>query len=130
VKFLLDENFPLPLHLRLVQEGFDAEHVIELGLRGVSDADLLKRLDAEPLVFLTNDSEFEDAAGRCAAQIIISRLPQRLPIAQRVEIWLKALADFRERKPAQRLFDLTPDGRIVPWEITEVGKGRIFTRPE
>jgi hypothetical protein len=104
VKFLLDENFPLPLHRKLLQEGFDAEHV-------------------------TNDTQFEDAAGKCLAQIIISRLPQRLPIAQRVDICLKALGDFREKKPAQKLFDLMADGRIVPWEIKEVDQGRIFTRP-
>lgn len=130
MKFLLDENFPLPLHRRLLQEGFDADHVIALGLRGVSDAELLRRLRAEPLVFLTNDTEFEDAAGKCLAQIIISRLPQRLPIAQRVDICVKALADFREQEPTQRLFDLMPDGRIVPWEIKEIGESRVLTRPE
>lgn len=56
MKFLLDENFPLPLYHRLRDKGYDAEHVIELGQRGVSDAILRERLAAEELVFLTNDA--------------------------------------------------------------------------
>ena len=56
--------------------------------------------------------------------MIISRLPQRLPIAQRVDIWLIALEAFLERKPAGRLFDLLPDGRVLAWEIREGSRER------
>ena len=117
MKILLDENFPLQLYHRLRQEGHDAEHVIALGRRGMSDSELRDRLDREELVFVTNDAEFEEVGGECRAQIIISRLPQRLPIAQRVDIWFAALHGFLERKPPEKLFDLLPDGTIVPWQI-------------
>ena len=70
-------------------------------------------------MFLTNDTEFEDLAAECHAQVIISRLPQRLAISQRVAIWLGALEGFLERKPTEKLFDLLPDGRILAWEIRE-----------
>lgn len=53
--------------------------------------------------------------------MIISRLPQRVPTSQRVEIWLKGLEAFFERRPAGKLFDLMPDGKIVAWEIKEPG---------
>ena len=38
MKILLDENFPLPLYRRLREKGYDAEHVIVLGQRGMPDA--------------------------------------------------------------------------------------------
>lgn len=119
MKFLLDENFPLPLYHRLREKGYDAEHVIELGQRGLPDSVLRERLAAEELVFLTNDAEFENIPADLRSQVIISRLPQRLPTARRVEIWLKALEQFAARKPAQRLFDLMPDGELLAWEIKE-----------
>jgi len=117
VKFLLDENFPLSLHRRLRQKGYNAEHVIVLGQRGMPDSALRERLAKETLVFLTNDAEFEQLADDIRSQVIISRLPQRLPTAQRVDIWMKALETFLERKPEGSLFDLMPNGEIVAWEI-------------
>jgi len=120
VKILLDENFPLPLYRRLREKGYDAVHVIALGQRGMPDSALRQRLAAEERVFLTNDTEFEDLAADYRAQVIISRLPQRLPISQRVEIWLKGLQAFFERKPAGKLFELMPNGDIVAWEIKEL----------
>jgi predicted nuclease of predicted toxin-antitoxin system len=117
VKLLLDENFPLSLYRRLREKGYDAEHVIALGQRGVPDSVLRERLAKEALVFLTNDTEFEQLADDIRAQVIISRLPQRLPTAQRVDICMKALEAFLERKPGGRLFDLMPSGEIVAWEI-------------
>lgn len=81
------------------------------------DATLRERLAKEALVFLTNDTEFERLAGDIGSQVIISRLPQRLPTAQRVDIWMKALETFLARKPEGRLFELTPGGEIVAWEI-------------
>jgi predicted nuclease of predicted toxin-antitoxin system len=116
VKILLDENFPLQLYRRLRERGHDAEHIIALGQRGLPDSALRERLAAEPLVFVTNDTEFESLAGDCRAQVLISRLPQRLPTAQRVDICLKALEVFLERKPEGRLFDLMPSGEVVAWE--------------
>jgi predicted nuclease of predicted toxin-antitoxin system len=59
MKILLDENFPIQLYRRLQHEGYDAEHIIALGLRGLPDADIRLRLAAEAdLLFLTQDTEF------------------------------------------------------------------------
>jgi predicted nuclease of predicted toxin-antitoxin system len=124
LKILLDENFPLPLYRRLREAGYDVEHVIALGKRGMPDAELRRRLAAEPILLLTNDTEFEDIGLDYAGKVIISRLPQRLPIAERVEIWFKALQRFLERESPHKLFDLLPDGQIVAWEIREFGRVR------
>jgi hypothetical protein len=117
VKFLLDENFPLAFYRRLRDAGKDVEHVIALGQRGVHDDVLRQRLAAETLVFLTHDEEFGDIAADSSSQVIISSLPQRLPIRERVEIWFAAVEKFAERRPPERLFHILPSGDLVAWEI-------------
>ena len=116
MKILLDENFPLPLYHRLVSAGHDAEHIIVLGQRGIPDAAIRRRLATEHLVFVTNDTEFEDLATDVQAQVIISRVSQNLPTRRRVEIWFSALEVFLMRKPSGKLFALLETGQIVPWE--------------
>jgi hypothetical protein len=118
VKVLLDENFPLPLYHRLRAAGHDAEHIV-VGQRGTPDSAIRQRLMAEELVFLTNDTEFEDHPADYRAQVVISRVPQRLPTTRRVEIWFGALEGFLKAKPAGRLFDLHENGEITEWTIHE-----------
>ena len=119
MKVLLDENFPLSLYHRLRAAGHDAEHIIVLGQRGIPDSAIRQRLMAEELVFLTNDTEFEDLPADYRAQVVISRVPQRLPTTRRVEIWFGALEGFLKTKPAGRLFDLHETGQIIEWTIRE-----------
>jgi hypothetical protein len=47
-------------------------------------------------------------------------VPQSLPVRQRVEIWLGALAAFEADPPAGQLFDLLPTGQIVGSEVRPV----------
>lgn len=122
MKFLLDENFPLALYRRLRDAGKDVEHVIALGQRGAGDEVLRKRLAAEALVFLTHDEEFGDIPADFRSQVVISALPQRLPIRERVEIWFSALEIFAERRPPERLFTIMPSGELVAWEIDGLGR--------
>lgn len=125
MKFLLDENFPLSLYHRLREAGFDVEHIIVLGRRGIPDSVLRQRLTAEELVLLTHDTEFESLVpADFKSQVIISRIPQRVATRERVDIWFRALQEFVRDRPPQRLFDLMPDGKLVPWEILETGKLR------
>lgn len=98
--------------------------MIELGRRGAPDAEIRERLAAEELVFLTHDTEFESIPADLRSQVIISRLPQRLPTRERVEIWFAALEAFEKRRPPEKLFDLQPSGEIVAWQILESGKLR------
>ena len=74
---------------------------------------------AEDLVFLSNDTEFEDHPADYRAQVVISRVPQRLATPRRVEIWFGALDGFLRTKPAGRLFDLHETGRIIAWTMRE-----------
>ena len=117
MRLLLDENFPLALYRRLRDAGQDVEHVITLGQRGIGDDALRSRLAREALVFLTHDDEFADIPPDFPSQVIVSRLPQRMPIAERVEIWVATLQRFAERRPQERLFEISPAGELLAWEI-------------
>lgn len=55
---LLDENFPLALLRALHADGEAAEHIITLGLRGVSDRAIRERVLHADVLFLTQDEDF------------------------------------------------------------------------
>ena len=117
MKVLLDENFPLLLYHRLREAGYDVDHIIALGQRGLPDRVIRKRLAVEDLVFVTHDTEFLDVPDSDRATIIVSRVRQNLPIATRVDIWFPALARFILNRPVGPIFELLETGEIVPWEI-------------
>ncbi|MGH8564851.1 MAG: DUF5615 family PIN-like protein [Gammaproteobacteria bacterium] len=116
MKLLLDENFPLPLYHELRAAGYDVEHIIVLGQRGLPDAVIRQRLALEEIVFLTQDTEFEHLPADYRAVVIISRVRQNLPLRQRVDIWFKAIQDFLTRRPTGKLFELLATGEVVPCE--------------
>jgi predicted nuclease of predicted toxin-antitoxin system len=120
VKILLDENFPLQLYRRLRLSGYDVEHIIVLGQRGIPDSVIQERISKEELAFLTQDSEFENTPGNYRGTVIISRLRQSMPIQQRTEIWFNAIEKFITERPTGRLFDLLETGEVVAWEIHEI----------
>ncbi len=120
MKVLLDENFPIQLYRRLLEAGYDAEHIIALGLRGVPDSYIRQRLATEDdLVFITRNSEFEQLPAGIRARVIISQVPQSLPIEGRVRLWLGALEGFLSRPPEGWLFHLLESGEVVPWQTWE-----------
>lgn len=117
MKILLDENFPLSLYHRLRAAGYDVEHIIALGQRGLPDSAIRQRIAEEELVFLTQDTEFEQMPTDYRATIIISRVRQSLPIQQRVQLWFDAIQGFLARRPVGKLFDLFETGEVIPWEV-------------
>jgi hypothetical protein len=120
MRILLDENFPIQLHRRLRAAGHDADHIIALGLRGLPDADIRRRLANEAdLVFLTQDAEFAELPPDTAATVLISRVPQALPLARRVELWLHAIDDFLQHPIPGRLFEVLAAGQVVAWRTRE-----------
>jgi predicted nuclease of predicted toxin-antitoxin system len=113
MKILLDENFPLALLPRLREEGRETEHLILLGMRGISDSVIIERLKIEDLLFLTNDREFLQGPPTRSA-IIVSRVNQSLPIEMRIEIWLRAIREFFARNRGETLFEVFDDGKLLP----------------
>jgi len=117
VKLLLDENFPLPLYHRLRTAGYDVDHLIVLGQRGLPDHAIRQRLATEDLIFLTQDTEFLDVPESYRAAVIVSRVRQDLPIAVRVDLWFGALKRFVAGRPTGTIFELLETGEIVPWQV-------------
>ncbi len=118
MRILLDENFPIQLYRRLREAGYEAEHIIALGLRGLSDDAIRQRLATESdLLFLTQDTEFAELTSNTVATVMISRVPQAIPIARRVALWEQAIADFLQHPVPGRLFEVLGDGRVVAWDI-------------
>lgn len=118
MKVLLDENFPLSVMGRLRALGFEAEHLIAMGERGAPDSDIRARLEAEAdLVFVTQDTEFEEWDFPCRGIVVVSHVRQGLPIAERIEIWLRALVTLAEQPPEIRLFELWEPGTLTPIEV-------------
>ena len=122
MKILLDENFPLALFYRLHNAGFDVEHIIVLGQRGLPDASIRQRLTIEALLFLTQDTKFEDLAGDTIGIVMISRVPRRLPIADRVETWYDALVKFLAGEHHHTLFEILETGVVMPFQIYTIPK--------
>ncbi|MGH9890824.1 MAG: DUF5615 family PIN-like protein [bacterium] len=117
MRVLLDENFPIQLHRRLQQDGYECEHLV-LGPRGISDEAIRERLMvSEDLVLLTNDKEFADWPRFYRGRVIVSRVPQRITIAVRVEIWFGALVTFLAAPQAGDRFELLESGEILALDV-------------
>jgi len=121
VRILLDENFPLTVMGRLRALGFQAEHLIALGERGTPDSAIRERLETEAdLVFVTQDTEFEEWDFPCRGIVVVSHVRQALPIAERIEIWVRALRTLAEQPVAIRLFEIWEPGVLAPIEVHKV----------
>jgi hypothetical protein len=114
VKILLDENFPLGLVRVLEADGFHVDHIITLGWRGASDARIRTRLASADALFLTQDEDFL-LGESVAAIVVVSRVRQARRLAERIEIWRRAVVELVRIPRPGRLFELTDDGVLVPW---------------
>jgi uncharacterized protein DUF5615 len=114
VRFLLDENFPLGLIRALQADGLQADHIITLGLRGISDKQIRELLKDAQLVFFTQDDDF--LFGEVVmAVVVLSRVRQSRPLKERIEVWRGASRHLTQAPTAERSFELTNEGVLVPW---------------
>ena len=115
MRILLDENFPLQLYRHLLARGHDAEHIIVLGQRGLADSAIIARVAADPdLVLVTQDDDFAGVVPPEGGAVIISRVPQSLPIRARVDLWSRALEEFLAERPPAGSSNCWPPERSSP----------------
>jgi uncharacterized protein with PIN domain len=119
VKILLDENFPLQLYRRLRLSGYDVEHIIVLGQRGMPDSAIQERILKEDIIFLTQDSEFGSMPACHRGVILISRIKQSIPIQKRTETWLCAIERFMAARPAGNAFEVLETGEVAELKGSE-----------
>ena len=118
MKALLDENIPVALARRLREDGWEVEHAVLSGRRGLPDAHFIELVTNEAgLVFLTQDGDFASIPSTVAGQVVLSRVRQERPLAERVALWITAFASLRREDRPERLFELLDDGQLVAWEI-------------
>lgn len=119
MRVLLDENIPVQLYRRLSDAGHEVEHIIVSGQRGLADSVIRARLGVDgALILLTQDTEFLGLSPAPVGVVIVSRVPQRLPIDLRVAVWFAALERLLHSPPRGGLFELLPAGNIVAWSGT------------
>lgn len=58
MKFLFDENTSRTFTRHLQEAGFDVVHVVDVGLAGKSDNDVMKLAQKERRVIITHDKDF------------------------------------------------------------------------
>lgn len=88
--------------------------MIVIGQRGAPDSTIVERLRAEDdLVLLTQDADFESLS-LDGGRVIISRVPQAMPIERRVAVWSAALERFMEQPPGGERFEIVPSGELKP----------------
>ena len=122
MKVLLDENFPLRLLGVLREVGIASDHVITLGWRGKPDSFIRQHLVDSAVVFLTHDEDYLFGPS-VASTVVVSRVRQSRPLIERVAVWQAAVQDRCANPWAETLFELTDDGRLLPWR--EIGSARV-----
>lgn len=118
-RFLVDENLPRYVAERLRAESYIAEHVVEIGLRGYTDADVFAHAQQEQQTIVTTDIGFGNVLHYPPphAGIIVVRLPDNVSILRRTELIVGALK--------QLLQTVLNDSLIT----VEVGRVRVRKRP-
>ena len=83
--FLIDESVPISAGAALREEGHNARHVADVGLRGAPDEALFARAQEEGWIIVTRDLDFGnllDYPLGTHAGIIVLRLPSTFTAAQ------------------------------------------------
>ncbi len=112
MRFKLDENLPGELAVDLAEQGHEADTVVDEGLRGTSDPEVMARAEAEGRVLMTLDKgigNLRDYPPRQRSGIVLFR-----PGAT----GRRAVLEFVRRRLPE-LLSLELDGRLVV--VTERG---------
>jgi predicted nuclease of predicted toxin-antitoxin system len=83
--FLVDESVPLSAGAALREEGHNARHVVDVGLRGAPDKAIFARAQEEGWIIVTRDLDFGnllDYPLGTHAGIIVLRLPSTFTALQ------------------------------------------------
>ncbi|HEY7355726.1 MAG TPA: DUF5615 family PIN-like protein [Ktedonobacterales bacterium] len=111
--FLIDENMSVTLSLRLQAAGYAAEHAYDVGLQGHLDTSVFAYAQAHRQTIITGDLDFANIReyGPPHFGIIVLRLPNETPLAERIQQVMNALT--------------TLSGQNLTNTLVIVGKGRI-----
>ncbi len=103
MKFLVDESLQRHVAGLLVENGLDAVHVSDIGLRGAPDEKVLAAADEDSRILITADTDFGTLlalSGAAQPSVILLRRPGRRS-AERAQVVL-TVSQPRQRRPAPR----------------------------
>ncbi|MBI2891919.1 MAG: DUF5615 family PIN-like protein [Deltaproteobacteria bacterium] len=95
--FLVDEDLPRSLAERAVRLGVDAVHVLDAGLRGAVDADVLAAAVAHGRTLVTADKEFGNVLTyqpEKHAGVVLVRIPEEVDPDLRIDRVCEILASL------------------------------------
>lgn len=94
-RFLVDENLPLLLVRQLISAGYEAEHVRDVGLASQDDTAVFAYAQTHHLTIITIDKGLSSIMlyPPPHAGIVSVRLPERVPIVERVRLIIAELND-------------------------------------
>jgi predicted nuclease of predicted toxin-antitoxin system len=111
-RFLIDEDLPLSLSHSLRRKGHTAEHIIELGHRGVPDGRVFALAQERQAILVSRDTDFGNVLQFPLGShggIVVVRFPSETP--SRVVAVVEALTTIEEAVFAGALMVVEP-GRI------------------
>ena len=112
--FLIDEDLPRSLVRALSDAGMEAIHVIDAGLRGRSDSDVLAEANRSRRTLLTADLDFSNLLQYplgTHAGIVIARFPNETPVGTLNAAVVAALYSLADDEVAGCLVIIEP-GRV------------------
>jgi len=71
VQFLIDANLPPALALALIEEGHDALHIEEVGLRTAEDSQIWDYALQQKAILITKDEDFPDRCLRLSPNPVV-----------------------------------------------------------
>jgi predicted nuclease of predicted toxin-antitoxin system len=114
VKILTDEHIPKVLVQALQEAGHAVTTVVELGMRGATDLDILQRAREEKTLILTEDKDFGRLLEFCTPDqrhcALLLRYETFVPATLIVDV-LRALAEL-ERYGDQKFMAVLMEGRL------------------
>ncbi|MFF5216442.1 DUF5615 family PIN-like protein [Micromonospora sp. NPDC000442] len=113
MRFLIDECLSVRVASLLVVAGHDAVHVVERGLGGTPDEDILRQAVTEERVLISADTDFGEILARARQEIpsvILFRRTDRAP--DHLAAVLLANLDLIEDDLAKGAFVVLTDERI------------------
>jgi predicted nuclease of predicted toxin-antitoxin system len=121
MRIFFDENFPLQLQENLKRCGYHCEHVITENLRGISDTEIIDHLQRKNYIFFTQDDDFVSLIAGTAIILFLSRIPQNIPIRERVYGWQKALEEYIDvyQNTDHQVFVISETGKLVPCKTSD-----------
>jgi len=115
-RFLVDENLPARLVDALHNEGYEAEHAYEVGLRTRPDADVFAYARAAGATLITQDHDLERDTGQFPPPhpgVVLIELPQNWPRDHKMQRILAALRSLAGQSLQNMLVIVEPSQALV-----------------